>query len=303
MVCVRSQTSLNSAFIKSFPPYLGMRPDDKAIIAATADVPVALKHLADSGKWNLYLPNRNPQPDATIVQATRLEEMLALNGHSAWVSGWSIYRLVELGILGAEVVRTPCPPIEQQVGRAAISVVSYLVVWPTKFLREWWRHHPDAKFLPRKPAKPERVDRPGQSTIDKSPPRIEAADLTSFRPAKEFLGQHGIENHSQLSKFLLRHSDIRTRKPSKQRRLEHAGDWHLYWEKEKEERRQFDSLDRLGEDYIRAAMQRAATIRQEGRLKPRKEKQRIGDVMLEIMEKVESQARDEVRGRAREPGK
>jgi hypothetical protein len=68
--------------------------------------------------------------------------------------------------------------------------------------------------------------RPLDDTGDQSPNDRE------FRPAREFVGQHGIETHSQLTRFLDGHADeIRTRKPSLRRREINLMDWATYWSK------------------------------------------------------------------------
>jgi hypothetical protein len=319
--------NFNTAFTNSLPPEVSLQPDVKAVVAATADVSVALQHLADSGKRDSYVPKGNPESIATTIEATKLKEMLSQRGHSAWISGWAIYGLIEKGLLGAEVARLrddtpilreaddlvevldslPWKPSENDVNEIlkpdrplVIGELSYLVVWPTKVLQEWWRDHPDAMFSPPEPAKADQVERSDQSTPE-TPLRGEAADLTAFRPAKEFLGQRGFEKHSQLSKFLSNHrEEIRTHKPNPQRNMVHAGDWNAYWEKVDE--RNFEMLDTLEGDYIPALNQRAAAIKGERRLKRQEQKQeRRDDPMTDIIDNVQKRALDEIR--AREPGK
>jgi hypothetical protein len=51
------------------------------------------------------------------------------------------------------------------------------------------------------------------------------ADGAAYRPAKEFLGQTGADTYKALQATLKAHPQIRTRKPSKNRLLIHAGDW------------------------------------------------------------------------------
>ncbi len=62
-----------------------------------------------------------------------------------------------------------------------------------------------------------------------SPEKKEGTDLTAFRPAKEFLGTNGMKTHTKLSRFLGKHPNIRTMKPSGSRLLVHAGDWAAHW--------------------------------------------------------------------------
>jgi hypothetical protein len=53
-------------------------------------------------------------------------------------------------------------------------------------------------------------------------------DLSAYRPATEFLDSTRFRTYNQLHAALKRQPWIRTRKPSPQRLLIHAGDWHHY---------------------------------------------------------------------------
>jgi hypothetical protein len=79
-------------------------------------------------------------------------------------------------------------------------------------------------------------------------------DLSAFRPAKEFVGQHEMTSHTKLNRFLEKHQDeIRTYKPNPRRLFVHAGDWAAYWSREG--KRQFEALDT---DSIAAAAHETA---------------------------------------------
>jgi len=68
-----------------------------------------------------------------------------------------------------------------------------------------------------------------------------AEDESAFRPAKEFVGEHGIKTAGGLTRFLKKHPEIRTRKPKGQRLLIHSGDWMAHWAAQ--HTRQFEAMD------------------------------------------------------------
>ena len=64
----------------------------------------------------------------------------------------------------------------------------------------------------------------------------------SFVAASKVSQEH-FTQYTAFKRFLEKHPEIRTRKPSKQRLLVHAGDWFQYWAKREQE--DLDKLDSL----------------------------------------------------------
>ena len=93
-----------------------------------------------------------------------------------------------------------------------------------------------------------------------APEEKDSADLIAFRPAKEFVGQHGIDTHVKLTRFLKAHGEIRTLKPTQRRLLVHAGDWQAHWSRHDEA--QSDLLDVASiEEAAREQAKRQEVIR------------------------------------------
>jgi hypothetical protein len=75
------------------------------------------------------------------------------------------------------------------------------------------------------------------------------ADESSFVPAK-LLWPTRFKSAAECSRFLDSHgTEIRSRKPSKFRRLIHAGDWTIYWNRKDEEKAKAID-DETAQDYI-----------------------------------------------------
>jgi hypothetical protein len=104
---------------------------------------------------------------------------------------------------------------------------SYLVVWPTEALWEWWKHNPSATpAVPEaEPAKAGRVEIPDESAY------VLASTLWKDR----------FHSYKQFESFLKRTPEIRRRKPVWNRLQIHSGDWVRYWAKH--DSGQFESLD------------------------------------------------------------
>jgi hypothetical protein len=116
---------------------------------------------------------------------------------------------------------------------------------------------------PRRPSQSTPAERPPKSEEEEAAAMREATDDSAFRPAKEFLDPTRFKTHKRLVAALKAHPWIRTKKPSQQRLLIHAGDWQAF--RSGLDSAGFDALDvaaETAEAFMSEVRQRQEEIRQ-----------------------------------------